>query len=111
MDLAVDSILMLKKHGKLNVNEKDIYFCNRELLYVCLHNFLLHFLQGIIKKSESRRGKAFRKNNSRNRLFPAPPSIPDTNFDCANFEFPGLYADTEANCEVSKLYWVRNGKT
>ena len=102
MDLAVDAIFTLKKHGKLNVDEKDIYFLQLKVI-IFLHNFLLHFFQGIIKKSESRRGKAFRKNNSRNRLFPAPPSIPDTNFDCANFEFPGLYADTEANCEVSKL--------
>ena len=26
VDLVVDSILMLKKHGKLNVNEKEIFF-------------------------------------------------------------------------------------
>ena len=53
------------------------------------------------KSSSGRRGKAFRTNNSRNRIFPPPPNIPETNFDCANYEFPGLYADTEANCEVS----------
>ena len=62
---------------------------------------LCDFLFSDINISESRRGKVFRKNNSRNRLFPAPPSIQKTNFDCANYEFPGLYADTEANCEVS----------
>ena len=50
-----------------------------------------------------RRGKAFRTNNSRNRIFPPPPNVQETNFDCANYEFPGLYADTEANCEVSDI--------
>ena len=49
-----------------------------------------------------RRGKtAFRSRSGRNRIFPPPPNIPVTNFNCGNYEFPGLYADTEANCEVS----------
>ena len=57
-------------------------------------------------KSENRRGKATfqqRSRSGRNRIFPPPPNIPQTNFSCANFEFPGLYADTETNCEVSYL--------
>ena len=64
-------------------------------------NWNPHFFAGT--KSFGRRGKAFRTNNSRNRIFPPPPNIPETNFDCANYEFPGLYADTETNCEVSEI--------
>ena len=58
-----------------------------------------------------RRGKTtFRSRSGRNRIFPPPPNIPVTNFNCGNYEFPGLYADTEANCEVSQdqsLNWFR----
>ena len=69
------------------------------LLYK-IADFLVNLEISDINKSEARRGKVFRENNSRNRIFPPPPNIPETNFDCANYEFAGLYADTEANCEV-----------
>ena len=66
--------------------------------------FLFCFFAGNKSSSATgRRGKAFRTNNSRNRIFPPPPNVQETNFDCANYEFPGLYADTEANCEVSDI--------
>ena len=59
--------------------------------------------RNLSSKSENRRGKAFqqRSRSGRNRIFPPPPNIPETNFSCTNYEFPGLYADTETNCEVS----------
>ena len=64
---------------------------------------LIGFFAGTKSSATGRRGKAFRTNNSRNRIFPPPPNVQETNFDCANYEFPGLYADTEANCEVSDI--------
>ena len=64
---------------------------------------LVFFAGNKSSSATGRRGKAFRTNNSRNRIFPPPPNVQETNFDCANYEFPGLYADTEANCEVSDI--------
>ena len=54
-----------------------------------------------ISENKQRKGKSFRSRSGRNRIFPPPPNIPETNFNCGNYEFPGLYADTETNCEVS----------
>ena len=65
--------------------------------------FFCFFAGNKSSSATGRRGKAFRTNNSRNRIFPPPPNVQETNFDCANYEFPGLYADTEANCEVSDI--------
>lgn len=30
----------------------------------------------------------------------ATPNIPETGFNCADYEFPGYYADVEAECQV-----------
>ncbi len=32
--------------------------------------------------------------------FPVLAQIPDTGFDCGGQEFPGIYADTNADCQV-----------
>ena len=69
----------------------------------CRLVFFCFFAGNKSSSATGRRGKAFRTNNSRNRIFPPPPNVQETNFDCANYEFPGLYADTEANCEVSDI--------
>ena len=85
-----------KSYSDLNVKR-----FNFQLIVVW---FLFCFFAGNKSSSATgRRGKAFRTNNSRNRIFPPPPNVQETNFDCANYEFPGLYADTEANCEVSDI--------
>ena len=92
---------------------KELFLSNDDTQYVFPYkrfNFQLIIVWCVFffagNKSSSatgRRGKAFRTNNSRNRIFPPPPNVQETNFDCANYEFPGLYADTEANCEVSDI--------
>ena len=35
--------------------------------------------------------------------YPAYASVPKTHFDCKYMEFPGLYSDTEAKCQVFHL--------
>ena len=32
--------------------------------------------------------------------FPVLASVPDTGFDCGGQEFPGIYGDTGADCQV-----------
>ena len=32
--------------------------------------------------------------------FPVLTSVPETSFDCGFQEFPGIYGDTEARCQV-----------
>ena len=34
--------------------------------------------------------------------FPVLASVPDTGFDCGGQEFPGIYGDTGADCQVIK---------
>ena len=90
-----------------NLLRSDLERFNFQLIVVW---FLFCFFAGNKSSSATgRRGKAFRTNNSRNRIFPPPPNVQETNFDCANYEFPGLYADTEANCEVSDIIFSDDG--
>ena len=35
--------------------------------------------------------------------FPVLAQIPDTGFDCGIQEFPGIYGDTGADCQVNKI--------
>ena len=32
--------------------------------------------------------------------YPVYNSVPDTGFDCSQQEFPGIYTDTQADCQV-----------
>ena len=32
--------------------------------------------------------------------YPVYSSVPDTGFDCSQQEFPGIYTDTQADCQV-----------
>ena len=33
--------------------------------------------------------------------YPVFNAVPDTGFDCSQQDFPGIYTDTEADCQVS----------
>ena len=35
--------------------------------------------------------------------FPVLTEIPQTGFDCAAQDFPGIYADMDADCQVSRM--------
>ena len=35
--------------------------------------------------------------------FPVLTEIPQTGFDCAAQDFPGIYADMDADCQVSRI--------
>ena len=35
--------------------------------------------------------------------YPVYSSVPDTGFDCSQQQWPGIYTDTEAACQVSIL--------
>ena len=35
--------------------------------------------------------------------YPVYTSVPDTGFNCAQQEYPGIYADTQADCQVDFL--------
>ena len=39
--------------------------------------------------------------------FPVLAQIPDTGFDCGIQEFPGIYGDTGADCQVNKIRPIR----
>ena len=39
--------------------------------------------------------------------FPVYNSVPDTGFDCAAQDNPGIYTDTEADCQVPNTETVR----
>ncbi len=38
--------------------------------------------------------------------FPVLTEIPDTGFDCAGQTFPGIYADTNADCQVNFIQLI-----
>ena len=35
--------------------------------------------------------------------YPVFNAVPDTGFDCSQQDFPGIYTDTQADCQVSTL--------
>ena len=35
--------------------------------------------------------------------YPVYSSVPDTGFNCAQQDFPGIYADTQADCQVEDI--------
>ena len=35
--------------------------------------------------------------------YPLYSSVPDTGFDCSEQEYPGIYTDTQADCQVTLL--------
>ena len=34
--------------------------------------------------------------------YPVYNAVPDTGFDCSQQEFPGIYTDTQADCQVGR---------
>ena len=38
--------------------------------------------------------------------FPVLTEIPQTGFDCAAQDFPGIYADMDADCQVSSSFYM-----
>ena len=38
--------------------------------------------------------------------FPVLASVPDTGFDCGGQQFPGIYGDTGADCQVKLFIYI-----
>ena len=43
--------------------------------------------------------------------FPVLTEIPQTGFDCAAQDFPGIYADMDTDCQVSRMTLLTRTKS